>query len=631
MRYRLILPDWAKNAGVSPSVLEGDDFPKEFLEEKNALGYGIYYFPNYNSKPLPEDYLRGEFVDTFEWVYVDMDLKDKKYKTKEEFIEKLLNFECIPNKIIISGNGVHAYWKVRDLNRERFASIQLRLIRHFDTDKSIWTVLRAMRCEGFYNTKNKDEYKLVEADILKEEDYAVVDLIKHLPISTIEDAKRIETHFKKIDGIEDSGSLEDIELEELPDKFIKLLDKNKKIQELFFDELGDRSENDFNLACLLYENSFNKKDALTVIANTPKARSLGSNKADYVAHTVNKIYKKKSKFTVESAAIKTRAGFSDKDRGRHVRGPAYFDALYKGWRTQQCLGIIGGPGIGKSTVTLDIFRAILENNPESDDICIYFNLEMTDWEVIEQWNVLTNSNPKLAERLYVVSNEDDDGNPRNINLQQIAWFCRDIQLSTGKRLAAIAIDHIGVINPTIDITKKPDFGMVGEMEGAYGDLRNVSIRKMPQTLKELAKQLDAFMIVQSQTTKAKGMDGDTPLGVDAAYGAAQFEQYMDNIITLWQPLRRVHHKTNLRVLGWKYCKIRRKHKSDGVEAYTDYMLSVDINSGKLAPLTDDEMEEFGFLNKEATVLRKKTEKKEEITYKNSTGIAKLRAILSSAK
>src|SRR5690606_12362662 len=149
------------------------------------------------------------------------------------------------------------------------------------------------------------------------------------------------------------------------------------------------------------------------------------------------------------------------------------------------LTLVAGTGVGKSTVALNVFKSILENSQDHNDICIYFNLEMPKWEILEKWHALTKGDRNLAERLFVVSNEDEDGNPLNLNLQKIYWFCRDIAKSTGKTVVAISIDHIGVINPTIDIRKKPDFGMVGDMDGAFGDLRNLTLRKMPQAIKDM--------------------------------------------------------------------------------------------------------------------------------------------------
>lgn len=639
MRYRLIKPDWAKESPEKggtegPNSIDGDDFTEDFLKNKNAQGYGIYYFPNYNSKPVKDNFTAGRHIDVFNVVYVDMDLKDGIYESPDFFIQKLIEFDLIPNKIVRSGNGVHAYWKVSNLTRERFVSLQLRLIKQFKTDHSIWTVLRCMRLEGFYNTKTKDDFKFVEHEVFEEKAYSYEELVRVLPVLTQEDETKIENHLRKIDGLEPIHDLKDVDLSEIPAKFYKILDKNKKVQELFTDDShGERSERDYQLACILYEQDFDRNEALAVISNTPKAVTMGPEKLNYVLHTVDKVYKKKAVYTVPSASDRLKqASASNKRSGKVVRGPTHFmGELRKEWRTQQCLGLVGGPGIGKSTVTLDIFKSIIENDPESDDICVYFNLEMTDWEVLEKWKELTEGDPKMSERLFVVSNEDDEGNPRNINLQQIVWYCKDLSKSTGRKVVAIAIDHIGVINPTIDIRKKPDFGLVGEVENSFGDFRNVSARKMPQLLKQLAKQLDAFVLVQSQTTKDKGKDGDFLLGIDAAYGASQFEQYMDYVMTICQPLRRVHQKTALRVLGWQYCKIRHKHKHDEIDCYAGRHLYVDIGTGELRPLTKEEEIEFEALNKEASLLRKRADKKEEAVYKGSKGIQKLKALLSVAK
>lgn len=639
MRYRLIKPDWAKlpesEGGISgENSIDIDNASQEFLDQKNKEGYGVYYFPNYNSKPFHGNFLAGKNVDVFEWVYVDMDLKDGVYPTTFDFINLLLNYENTPNFIVESGNGVHAYWKVSDLTRERFCELQMKLIKHFKTDHSIWTVLRCMRYPGSFNTKDKNNFKEVTKTETSEELYTYMKLVPNLPELNAEEETKIVNHLRKVDGLDEIADLDDIDISTLPESFLKLMGKNPMIKGLFeYDKQGKRSDKAYALGNSLYELDFPRKEAIAVIAQTPKARTKGQGALGFAASMVAGIYEKKSPFMVKSALQKSKEGQIGMARkGRQLQGPEYFVGLLdKPWRTQQCLGLVGGSGIGKSTVTLDIFRAIMENHPEADDICVYFNLEMTDWEVIEKWEALTDSNPKLAERLYVVSNEDDDGNPRNINLQQIHWFCRDIQKATGKKIVAIAIDHIGVINPTIDITKKPDFGMAGDMENSFGNLRNVSPRKMPDLIKQLAKQLDTFIIIQSQTTKAKGMDGDTPLGIDAAYGAAQFEQYMDYVITLWQPIRRVYHKTPLRIVGWQYCKIRHKSVKDDIQAYQRMAAKVDLHTGRLYCLSAEEEFELDVLNNECEVLRKKAEKKGAEKYTNSKGtLSKLKAIFSKA-
>jgi hypothetical protein len=143
---------------------------------------------------------------------------------------------------------------------------------------------------------------------------------------------------------------------------------------------------------------------------------------------------------------------------------------------------------------------------------------------------------------------------------------------------------------------------------------------MPQKIKTLAKELNLFIILQSQTTKGKAGDGDTPLGLDAAFGAAQFEQYMDYILTIWQPLRRVHNKTQLRATGYQYCKIRRKHKQDMMDTFDPHVLHVDLTLGQFRNFTGTEWDEFIELNKEATAIRKTVEKKLELSYQH--GVSK---------
>lgn len=636
-RFRLIKPNWGKPDHQSfVKEIKGDDtlegyFKSDFLKAKNEEGYNIYFFPNYNSKSVGK-FLNGSDVDIFEWVFVDMDLKDGKYKTKVDFIAKVTSIEgMLPNIIRDSGNGIHAYWRVSDLTREHFVELQLRLLNFFDTDTSIWTVLQLMRYPGFYNTKDPANFKLVEDSVIQDEAYTYEILNKYLPPISISDLKKMEIHLAKIDGIYEPPELDDLEVDQLPEKFIELLNKNEKIQELFSNEVeGTRSETDMSLANSLFSKDFSKKEALQVMLNTSKARSKGSHRISYASAIIEKVYTDRVKFTVPSVADRKKQGFSDKQKGFLVRGPKHFDCMQKPWRTGQVLGIVGGSGIGKSTVTLDIFKDIIDNNPEDDGIFVYFNLEMPEYDTIEKWDLLTDGDSKAASRLYVVSNEDENGDPRHINLQKIFWYCRDLEKSTGKKIRSIAIDHIGIINPTIDITKKPSFGLEGEMENSFGSLRNINARTMPKKLKELAKQLDVFLVIQSQTTKEKGKDGDYPLGIDAAYGASQFEHYMDYIITIWQPLRRVQHKTKLHILGWQYCKIRFQHKDDAVKPYDKRMLFCDLGTGSFRALTEMEIEEFNNLNKEASILRKKAEKKEEVEYANSISksISRLRAISS---
>ena len=106
--YRLIKPDWArpllKNKEPNPKfvkAIDGDDtydgvdFSPEYLKSMNEKGYNVYFFPNHPSVNVYSQetrYLAGKHIDVFNFVFVDMDLKDCDYTSKEHFYEKLNQF-----------------------------------------------------------------------------------------------------------------------------------------------------------------------------------------------------------------------------------------------------------------------------------------------------------------------------------------------------------------------------------------------------------------------------------------------------------------------------------------------------------------------------------------------------------
>jgi hypothetical protein len=184
LRYRLIKPEWAKedpDKQALPNIIEGEDFTIDFLKEKNNLCYNVYYFPNHNKTPIENPFLSGKDVSVFKYCFVDMDLKDGVYKTVDEFVNFVLSEEPKPNRLVFSGNGVHAYWNISDLTLESYIETQLKLIKKYKTDKSIWTVLQLMRLPGFYNTKDKSNFKLVEETQITDKLYQVSDLKAILP------------------------------------------------------------------------------------------------------------------------------------------------------------------------------------------------------------------------------------------------------------------------------------------------------------------------------------------------------------------------------------------------------------------------------------------------------------------
>jgi Replicative DNA helicase len=626
-------PDFVREI-EGPNTVGDKPMTEEALAEKNAAGYNIYFFPNCPSKEVGHKYLRGSDIDVFRFVFVDMDLKDKVYASKDEFLAKLKEFPTAPSMVVDSGNGIHAYWAIDGLTRDEYVYTQFALIQHFKTDDSIWTPLQLMRYPGTLNTKDPANPKPCQVlpEHSSDKTYAIDDVVAHLPEITPDNHKRMKRHLDRLDGREevDLGD-HSVDPNELPARFVKDLASNKKVRDLFEDPkgtCGDRSKADMTLANLLFSLDYSKAEALQVLMNSKKALTR-NDRQQYAFNTVDKVYKDRPKYTVGSALERRGLDASVKNLGKLMHGPEHWDCLYNKWRRKQVMGMIAGSGVGKTTATLDCFRAFIENNPESDEIYVFFSLEMTEGEIYERWDELTGAKPELAKRLYVVANEDDDGNPRNIGLQEILWYCRDIERSNGKKIGALAIDHLDAISRHIDTSKKDSLNIIGNMDRDSifsGDMVTIGKGAICAKIKELAKKLDAFIILQSQTTKEKDGGGDIPLGKNAAFGVSNFEWYVDYIMTLWRPIKRVQDKTQLRVTAWQYAKIRRQHKLDPIQENIPSLLKFDLDTGTHESLTEGELEEANGLIRQANILRKKENKRETENYQNSPVLKKLALI-----
>jgi hypothetical protein len=645
--FRLLKPLWGqKSINVGGEVqnnpayveevkgqntLEGC-FSDEVIAEKNTAGYNVYWFPNHPSSNIYSEekkYLNGRDIDVFEWVFVDMDLKDKIYDTKEEFFEKLSEFPHKPTLTVVSGNGVHAYWRIEDLTRELYLYLQLQLIQHFKTDDSIWTVLQLMRWPGSLNTKKHGEFKQTEEilDLSSQASYRVEQLFGALPAITEKNEQKLESHIAKLDGKMTVNVGSSVNLDELPDKFIKLMETDETISLLFNDPVkakADRSSADATLTNHLFTRNFNRKEALNVLMNSQKALSKGANRFSYASQTVDWVYNDRVEHRFKTVGDKLKEARKE-IRGARVKGPGFLDCLERGWRKGMCMGIIAGSGVGKTAIALKIFQDMIKNNPDNDDIFVFFSLEMPEYEIEERWVNLVGAKSPLADRLYVIGNEDENGEPRDLNLQDIYNYCQDLRKDTGKNIASVVIDHIQIVNPLIDLTKKPTFGAEGELLGGKGTVRSLSLPTLFKATKPLAKMLDTFLIALTQTTKGKG-GGDTPIGIDGAFGSASYEWSQDLILSIWQPLMRIQKDTDLRVLAWQYVKIRGKHKYDGAVPYEQFTLRYDMDSGNLLPLTDNEKEEFDVLLPIANEARKAVEKKEGGSYRNSLTSEKIKEL-----
>ena len=625
MFCRLIPPTWLKDQGAR---VEEGIFQKDYIQTKNKEGFGAYWFPNH---PDPEmfayndekKYLNGRDISSFKYAFVDMDLKDGNW-TKEDFIKNVVNFDLRPAIVVDSGNGVHAYWRVKGLDRLSYAQLQMKLLRHFKTDESVWTVLQLMRIPGSINTKDKENFK--EAKIVYESNESHRrNSFDILPELSAGDSLKCDNHVRKLNGEISVKLAADVNLDELPDSFVDLMIENPMLYELFNNpqSYGDRSSADMKLINQLYNKNISKKDALAVAANTQKALDKGLHRFDYAQATVDKAYVDRTKNHFKTVGEMLQGGIK-KTLREHVNGPSFFDCLENKWAKKQVLGLIAGSGVGKTAVTLKIFYDMIANNPDNDDLFVFFSLEMPVEEIIERWLNLVGEND-LADRLIVIGNEDENDNPRNIGIQEVYEYCDDIKKARGCNIRAVGIDHIGILSQHIDMRKKHLFGARNEQVFSNDHIRTVSINNICTQMKSLAKMLDTFLILLTQTTKEKGV-GYKPIEKDAAYGISQYENIVDYIIGLWQPLMLVQSNCETKFLAWQYCKIRNKHKKDPMSTNEFKTLVYCLESGDLKIPTDIDVDVFKELLPAQIDAAKAKDKNTETAYKKSIDMGELNLI-----
>lgn len=284
MRIRLIPPEW-----LSKPILESNDYTPKELETYNSEGYNIFYYPNHNSEKLDHKYLKGSDVDVFEYIFIDMDLSDKIYSSKKEFVEFIKTFPLKPTKTVNSGNGVHVHWRISNLDRDSYIQTQLRLIKHFKTDNSVWTIQQLIRLEGYNNTKDKAEFKPVDLatneDLTGDRVYEIEEFDSLLPELDEQDQKKITDHLNKTDGII-TTTFNQIDVEELPERFLKMLDSSDALSEYFYNPV-DRSVADMKIANILQIAGFEKEEATNILLHTDKGQERG---ISYVGSIVEKVW-----------------------------------------------------------------------------------------------------------------------------------------------------------------------------------------------------------------------------------------------------------------------------------------------------------------------------------------------------
>lgn len=283
------------------------------------------------------------------------------------------------------------------------------------------------------------------------------------------------------------------------------------------------------------------------------------------------------------------------DSSKFVNGPKKIDCLVRPWHRGDLTGILAGAGVGKTSFSLYILKHILLNNPEG--IVVFVSLEMTAVELAEKWFKATEDAPEIADRFYVVENYDEEGKSRELTAAQVKFEMKKIKETLGQTIIAFIYDHLHESNLNGGMDYNP----------------------VCKELKNMAIELDSHGFILSQTTKGKGL-GDVPVPKDGCHSTSRYEWLMTNIITIFQPLKRVQKECNLPVLAWQYCKIRYKNARDKVKEDMNYLLKFDFETEDLKELDKVDKTEFGMWYEKVQELRQNEEKFKSFQFDLSTTI-----------
>jgi len=593
----MIAPQWLLDKDPAKKrVLEGL-FRDQDIKRLNLEGYKVYHFPN-GPTELPKGRpVNGTDIDQFQYVMVDADIKDGIYATKEDFIAAIGEKAPLPSKVVDSGNGVHAYWKVSGLDAISYLRLTRRMMRLLATDPAVGQILQLMTLPGTLNTKDPSNFKQTEVLFESQTEYTAEELNNLLPVISQADEEHCQQHLDKTYNTERFAQVSD----KIPPKFGQLLRENHEAKELWAGATDDRSKNDYRLGHLMFSNDFSREEAISVLVNSAKALNRAPvHRVSYAENIVDKIWTfelepKNKEMLSQSVAEILKKGASA-IKGTPFRCNKLVDNTVHGFRLGQVLGLVGGSGIGKTAFALNMFKWFAENNPDYHSL--FVPLEQPANEIADRWQTLCGDNTSLHEKVHILSNYDDDGNFRHLSFDEIREYVEHFQKTLNVKIGCIVIDHIGAL-------KKKD------KDGENQDLMSIC-----HAMKAFAIQTNTLLVMQSQTSREKAGIGDLELNKDAAYGTMYFEAYCDYLITLWQPLKRCHAEPGCpTVTAFKFCKIRhKKAKLDRIQEDVPYFLYFDSDKEHFRSMTQDEMTSFSFFQTKAVGLRKRDRKTDIVQY-----------------
>lgn len=597
--YRCILPPWAAEEFPDRKRVVEGEFSETVLKKLNAECYNIYFLPNAPSDYTPGVTVDGSQVDTFTFLFVDCDLKDGVYPDKQAFVDRLYEPGCLePTYIVDSGNGVHAYWQVSDLDAMNFLRLQRRLMRFYKTDEAVGQIYQLMRAPGTLNTKVKGELKPCDFIHQTTNIYTCEEIDAVLPTITNEDEAYCKQHFNKTYRIDTEDYTID---DKIPLKFAQLIETCPEVKSIWSGNVDDRSKGDYRLGHIMFANSFSKEEATSVLVNSAKALQRAPiHRITYAKNIVDKIW------TYEISQDKEALNLSSSVRdilsrnGSTIKGTrfpcwSYLDNTLHGFRLGQVVGLVAGSGVGKTAVALNMFEGFVKNNPDYEHF--FIPLEQPANEIADRWKTMCGDKIHLHDKVHVLSNYDDSGAYRNLSFAQIKDYLLKFQSLTGKKIGCVVIDHIGALKKS-------------SKEGRQ------SVEDICHQMKGFAVETNTLLIMQSQAPREKAGIGDLELNKDAAYGTVFFESYCDYLITLWQPLKRCYTEPKCpTVTAFKFCKIRHKKQGfDTIKEDVPYRLIFDPTTEHLREMTEDEDTAFSFYDQNCINARKRDRKTDVVQY-----------------
>ena len=594
---RMILASWAHNDSKK-KVLEGE-FTLEQIEQFNSDGYNIYYLPNGPEEYVPGRNVEGSHITKFNFIFVDMDLKDGTYSSKDEFLAKLDSLTLKPTMVVDSGNGIHAYWLVSDLDAMSYLRLSRRMMRLLKTDEAVGQIYQLLRLPGTVNVKNLDNLKPCEVISGENVEYTCEQLDKFLPPISAADEAHCQQHHDKTYKLKADIKVDN----KIPVKFAKLLETSKEVKDIWLGNVEDRSKGDFRLAHLMHASGFTKDEAISVLVNSSKALSRApAHQVSYATNIVDKIFPDVTAESPKELSKSVRelllTGDDETLKGTRIYGPKWFDNTHHGLRLGHVVGLVAGVGVGKTTISLNLFKSFIELNPQWHHM--FVSLEQPAAEIAGRLKRMFAGNEASYDKIHIVDNENDDGSKRDLSLHDIQAYILDFQKRKGVKIACVVLDHIGILRM---VTKN------GENQGLMDVCRE---------LKGFARSTNTLFIVQSQSTREKAGDGDIELFKGAAYGTQHFESYMDFLFVAWSPLKRCYDDPSCpTVTAYKAVKIR--FKSPGKDKIIEdqpYRLFYNVETETLQDMTQEQELAFDFFAKKCLDLRNKDKKRDLVSYKS---------------